>query len=65
MVKGYYHQLVAALKNAGYEFRRRGKGDHEIWYHPDTRMSVAVDRNSLSRHLANAILKQAGINRHF
>jgi hypothetical protein len=31
MVRGYYAQLVSALRDGGYEFKRNGKGDHEIW----------------------------------
>ncbi|NGP18294.1 type II toxin-antitoxin system HicA family toxin [Devosia aurantiaca] len=65
MVKGFYAQIVDALKAAGCEFRRSGKGDHEIWYSPITNRTFSVDRGSLSRHTANAVMKQAGINKHF
>lgn len=65
MVRGYYAEIVAALRKAGYNYRRPGKGDHEIWFHPETRKSVTLDRNSQSRHLANAIMKQAGIDKRF
>lgn len=30
MVRGYYAQIVAALRAAGCLYRRKGKGDHEI-----------------------------------
>jgi hypothetical protein len=65
MVRGFYQEIVEALKVAGCTFRRQGKGDHEIWYSPITERTISVDRNSLSRHTANAVMKQAGIDRKF
>lgn len=65
MVKGFYGQITEALKAAGRSFRRHGKGDHEIWYSPITDRTFTVDRGCLSRHTANAVLKQAGIDRRF
>ncbi|MDB5542283.1 MAG: hypothetical protein JWQ89_4010 [Devosia sp.] len=65
MVRGFYPQIVDALKAAGYSFKRHGKGDHEIWHNPATNKSVAVDRGSLSRHSANGVMKQAGIGKRF
>jgi hypothetical protein len=62
MVRGFYQEIVEALKVAGCTFRRQGKGDHEIWYSPITERTISVDRNSLSRHTANAVMKQAGID---
>ena len=61
MVRGFYAQIVEALRNAGCSFKRHGKGDHEIWYSPLTDRTFTVDKGSLSRHTANAVLKQAGI----
>jgi hypothetical protein len=29
MVRGFYAQVIDALKAAGYSFKRQGKGDHE------------------------------------
>ena len=65
MVRGFYAQITEALKSAGYEFRRHGKGDHEIWFNPVTRRSVTVDKGGLSRHTANTVLKQAGLAKRF
>ncbi len=65
MVRGFYLEIVAALKAAGCTLKRSGKGDHEIWHSPITNRSVTVDRGSLSRHTANAVMKQAGIDRRF
>jgi len=65
MVRGFYAEIVKELKEAGCTLVRTGKGDHEIWFSPHTRRNVTVDRGSLSRHTANAVMKQAGIKRHF
>jgi hypothetical protein len=46
-------------------FERQGNGDHEIWYSPVTQRRFPVDGNILSRHTANAVLKQAGIAKQF
>lgn len=46
-------------------FVRRGKGDHDIWYSPVTLRHVTVDTKIKSRHTANAILKQCGIDFRF
>ena len=46
-------------------FERAGKGDHEIWYSPITQRRFPVDGKILSRHTANAVLKQADIAKHF
>jgi HicA toxin of bacterial toxin-antitoxin, len=51
--------LTGALWNAP------GRGDHEIWYSPITERRFPVDHKILSRHTANAVLKQAGIPKQF
>ena len=61
MVQGYTKQVKAILREHGWRFLRPGKGDHEIWSHPDAPKPVIVDGKIMSRHTANAILKQAGI----
>ena len=55
-MNGFYKQLVAILKRYGFRFIRQGRGDHEIW--GNDQIERPVDRNSRSRHTANAILKQ-------
>lgn len=46
-------------------FVRRGKGNHDIWYSPVTDRHVTVDSKIKSRHTANAVLKQCGIEYKF
>ena len=64
MVQGYAKRLKSILRDHGWSFDRPGKGDHEIWSKPGSR-SVIVDNGMLSRHTANAVLKQAGIKLKF
>jgi predicted RNA binding protein YcfA (HicA-like mRNA interferase family) len=54
-----------ALRTAGCAFVRQGKGDHEIWYSPITKLHFPVDGKILSRHTANGIMKQAGLPKQF
>ena len=65
MGQGFYRQIVEALKAAGCEYRRQGKGDHEIWYSPITKRHFTVDHGVKSRHTANETLKQAGLPKAF
>ena len=46
-------------------FVRRGKGDHDIWYSPISGKYFTVDGKIKSRHTANAIMKQSGLDRRF
>lgn len=61
-----YEKVVRELLTAaGCRFVRHGKGDHDIWYSPITARHVTVDGKIKSRHTANAILKQSGIDKRF
>lgn len=53
------------LKKNGCTFVRHGKGDHDIWYSPITKRPVTVDSKIKSRHTANGIMKEAGIDKKF
>ena len=61
----YEKRVRSQLDKMGCFFKRRGKGDHDIWYSPKTKASFPVDHVIKSRYLANKIMKQAGINHHF
>ena len=62
MVNGFERELKQVLKEHGCEFFRKGKGDHEIWWNPTTGRKFPVDAGVKSRHTANAVLKQAGVD---
>ena len=57
--------LKKRLLAAGCRFERPGKGDHEIWYSPVSDRRFVVDHKIVSRHTANAVLKQAGLPKAF
>lgn len=61
----YEKKVRKILSQNGCTFQRRGKGDHDIWYSPITDRHITVDTKIKSRHTANAILKQSGIDYKF
>jgi predicted RNA binding protein YcfA (HicA-like mRNA interferase family) len=58
-------ELKRVLRRAGFQLFRQGKGDHEIWSNPETKVFVTLDHGVKSRHSANAILKKAGLPKAF
>ena len=60
-----YRALAEMLREAGCRFERQAKGSHEIWYSPITQRRFPVDQKILSRHTANAVLRQAGVAKQF
>ena len=61
----YEKKVREILNNYGCYFIRHGKGDHDIWNSPINNHNIVVDGKIKSRHTANAILKQGGINYRF
>ena len=61
----YTRKLKMFLREAGCNFERQGKGDHEIWFSPIAQIRFVVDNVIKSRHTANAVLKQAGLSKKF
>ena len=61
----YEKKVRELLKEAGCRFERHGKGDHDIWYSPISNRYVTVDGKIKSRHTANEVLKQSGIDYRF
>lgn len=61
----FEREVRRVLAEHGCTFVRHGKGDHDIWYSPITARHITVDGKILSRHTANAIMKQAGIAHRF
>jgi HicA toxin of bacterial toxin-antitoxin, len=61
----YAPKVRRLLRAAGCRRERRGKGDHEIWFSPKTNRRFPVDHRIESRHTANGILRQAGIEKAF
>jgi hypothetical protein len=61
----YEKKVRQKLSEHGCIFQRHGKGDHDIWYSPITNLPITVDGEINSRHVANGIMKRAGIDYHF
>ena len=61
----YEKKVRQVLKDNGCYFVRHGKGDHDIWYSPIVNKNIPVDSKIKSRHSANGILKQSGIDYKF
>ena len=57
----YTPKVKEILRASGCYFERPGRGDHEIWFSPITGRRFPVDHCIVSRHEANAVLKQAGV----
>ena len=56
MVEGYVAAIKRMLRDAGCQFIRPGRGDHEIWHSPPNGQHFVVDGKIPSRHTANAVL---------
>lgn len=59
MVDGYYTAVVKLLRVNGFRYQTQAKGSHEKWTNDDGK-TLIVPRNLMSRHTANAILRDAG-----
>jgi predicted RNA binding protein YcfA (HicA-like mRNA interferase family) len=60
-----YRDLVRILQANGCYIVRQGQGSHEIWYSPVSNRNVTFPRTTKSRHTANDVLKQAGLEKAF
>ncbi|MFZ4616648.1 MAG: type II toxin-antitoxin system HicA family toxin, partial [Rectinemataceae bacterium] len=65
MSANFTQQLKKLLSAAGCTFVRHGKGDHDIWTSPISNKHFPVDSTIKSRHTANAVLRQAGLQKAF
>jgi TPP-dependent indolepyruvate ferredoxin oxidoreductase alpha subunit len=61
----YEKKVRQILRENGCHFVRHGKSDHDIWHSPISDRNFTVDGKINIRHVANAIMKQAGIKYHF
>jgi hypothetical protein len=66
----YEKKVREVLKRNGYIFHHHGKGDHSdlrsaVWVNQSGTRKVTVDGKIKSRHMANTVLKEAGIEYHF
>lgn len=64
-MKGYYPQVIQALREAGWRKLRNGKGSHEIWVNGSGNKQTTVPFNCYSRHTANGVMESAGLAKKF
>ena len=64
-MRGYGKRVRAHLLEHGCTFVRHGRGDHDIWRSPHTPTPFTVPVNIDSRHTANKILRDAGLDKVF
>lgn len=60
-----YRDIAARLEAEGWFRARSGKGSHEVWSNAAGTRRVTVPRSTKSRHMANEVLKQAGLPKAF
>jgi len=65
MAGTFDRELIQLLEAAGCRHVRAGKGSHQIWYSPISKRNFPVPNGIVSRHTANAVLKDAGLPKHF
>ncbi|MDB9375482.1 type II toxin-antitoxin system HicA family toxin [Nodularia sphaerocarpa] len=58
-----YREVTRKLRTLGFEFYRSAKGDHEIWFNPQTNQKTTIPHHREIREgtLRN-ILKQAQVD---
>jgi len=61
----YTRMVKQLLSDNSCYFVRHGKGDHDIWHSPISKQNITIDGKIQKRHLANAVMKQAGIKHKF
>jgi hypothetical protein len=64
-VADYAGPVKKILSEHNCRFKRHGKGDHDVWFSPISGKSFSIDHKIRSRHTANGILKQAGLEKEF
>jgi hypothetical protein len=64
-VNDYGKEVRKRHQEAGCEFVRHGQGDHDVWLSPLAKRPLTVPVKIKSRHMANKILKDAGLPKAF
>jgi predicted RNA binding protein YcfA (HicA-like mRNA interferase family) len=64
-VNDYGKPVRDVLLENGCQFHRHGRGDHDIWVSPHAPKPFTVPVKIKSRHMANKILKDAGLAKKF
>lgn len=58
-----YQKVTKKMRKLGFEFYRSAKGDHEIWFNPDTESKTTIPHHQeIKEGTLRNILKQANID---
>ena len=58
-----YKDVIKKLGKLGFVFNRSGKGDHEIWFNPETNQKTTIPHHiTIKEGTLRNILKQAQID---
>ena len=58
-----YQKVTRKLRKLGFQFYRSGKGDHEIWFNPESRIKTTIPHHrEIKEGTLRNILKQAQID---
>ncbi len=62
----FEREVKSLLRGAGWSKDRQGRSSHEQWKHSDRpNGTITVPSTIKSRHTANNIMKQAGLDKRF
>lgn len=54
-----YQKVTQKMKKLGFEFYRTAKGDHEIWFNPETKQKTTMPHHkTIKEGTLRSILKQ-------
>ena len=60
----YEKKVMSLLRKAGWQKHRQGRTSHQIWRCPEQpERDIVVPSKIRSRHTANEVLKQAGLEK--
>jgi predicted RNA binding protein YcfA (HicA-like mRNA interferase family) len=59
-----YRDITRRLRKLGFQFDRTARGNHEIWWNPETRKRTTIPNHpgNLPEGTLHAILKQADVD---
>ncbi len=58
-----YQKVTLKMRKLGFEFYRNAKGDHEIWFNPQTKCKTTIPHHKqIKEGTLRNILKQAKID---
>ena len=58
-----YQEVTRKLRKLGFEFYRSGKGAHEIWFNPESKIKTTIPHHrEIKEGTSNNILKQGQVD---